>query len=67
MEVMESCDSVKRKDWKDYMKRIMNKENDWDLNVEANSVGVVVGVSREDVLQALNQIKAEKAAGPSEV
>ena len=36
MEVMESCDSVKRKDWKDYMKRIMNKENDWDLNVEAN-------------------------------
>ena len=66
MEVMESCDSVKRKDWKDYMKRIMNKENDWDLNVEANSVGVVVGVSREDVLQALNQIKAGKAAGPSE-
>ena len=48
------------------MKRIMNKENYWDLNVEANSVGVVDGVSREEVLQALNQMKAGKAAGPSE-
>ena len=24
--------------WKDYMERIMNKENDWDHSVEVNAV-----------------------------
>ena len=37
--------------WKDYMERIINEENDWDHNVE----GPGVCVSREEVLQALNQ------------
>ena len=44
--------------WKDYMERIMNNENDWDCNVEGDAVeGPVVCVSREEVLQALNDMK----------
>ena len=46
------------------MERIINEENDWDHNVEGDAV---VCVSREEVLQALNQLKTEKAPGPSEV
>ena len=46
----------------------MNEENDWDRNVEGDAVeGPVVCVSREEVLQALNDIKTGKAPGPSEV
>ena len=42
---------------KDYMERIMNKENDWHRNVEGDAVeGPVVRVSREEVLLALNKI-----------
>ena len=42
--------------WKEYMERIMNEENDWDRNSEGDAVeGPVVCVSREEVLQALNE------------
>ena len=42
--------------WKDYMERIMNEENDWDRNVEGDAAeGPVVCVSREEVLQTLNE------------
>ena len=57
--MIESCVSVRRKEvvWKDYMERIMNKENDWGHNVEGDVVeGVVVCESREEVLQALNEM-----------
>ena len=54
--------------WKDYMERIMNKENDWDRNVEGDAVeGPVVCVSREEVLQALSEMRKQIAPGPSEV
>ena len=44
--------------WKNYMERIMNEENDWDHNVEGDAVeGPGVCVSREEVLQALNEMK----------
>ena len=45
--------------WKDYMERIMNKENDCDYNVDVE--GPVVCVSREEVLQALNEMIIGKA------
>ena len=52
---------------KDYMERIMNEENDRDQNVEGEAVeGPVVCVNREEMLQALNEIKTGKAHGPSE-
>ena len=54
--------------WKNYMERIMNDENDWDRNAEGDALdGPVVCVSREDVFQALSEIKTGKAHGPSEV
>ena len=53
--------------WKDYKERIMNEENDWD-HVEGDAVeGPVVFVSREEALQALNEMKTGKAPGPSKV
>ena len=55
--------------WKGYMERIMNRENDNNNNhsVEGNAVeGPVVCESREEVLQALNEIKTGKAPEPSE-
>ena len=52
-----------RKVWKDYMERIMNEENDLDHNVEGDAVeGPVVCVSREEVLQELNEMKIGKAS-----
>ena len=54
--------------WKDYMERIMKEENDWDHNMEGDGVvGPVVCVSREEALQAINEMKTEKDPGPSEV
>ena len=50
---MESVFSVRRKEvvLVDYMERIMNEENDWDHNVEGDTVeGPVVRVSREEVV-----------------
>ena len=42
--------------WKDYMERIMNEGNEWGHNVDGDAVdGPVVCVSREEVLQALNE------------
>ena len=61
-------DKERGKVWKDDMERIMNDENDWDHNVEGDAVeGLVVCVSREDVFQALNEMKTGKGHGPSEV
>ena len=38
------------------MERILNEENDWDRNVEGDAAeGPVVCVSRQEVLQALNE------------
>ena len=50
------------------MERIMNEENDWVHNVEGDAVeGPVVCVSREEVLQASNEMKTGKAHGPTKV
>ena len=64
------CFSVKErvKVWKDYINRIMNKENDWHYDVEGDAVDhPVVCVCGEKVLQALNEMKRGKAPVPSEV
>ena len=54
--------------WKDCMELIINEENDWDHDVEGDALeGPVVCVSREEVLQALSEMKTRKAPGPSEV
>ena len=54
--------------WTDYMERITNEENDWDHNVYDATERPVVCVSREEVLQALDEMKTgRKETGPSEV
>ena len=58
------CEKERGKVWKDHKERIMNKENDWDHNVEEDAVdGPAVCVSREEVLQALNKVKTGIAPG----
>jgi len=48
------------------MERIMNEENEWDQNMQADLVeGPVERVGREEVVKVLGKMKAEKAAGPS--
>ena len=67
---MESCFSEKErgKVRKYYEEMIMNEENDWDRNVEGDAVeGPVVCVSREEVLQELNEMKTGNSPGPSEI
>ena len=54
--------------WKDYMERILNEENDWDHNVEGDAVeDPVVCANREEMLQALKEVRTGKAPGPSEI
>ena len=67
--MVESCVSVRRKEVvkKDYIERIMNGENNWNHDVEGDAVeGPVFCVRREEVLQALSEMKTEIASGPSE-
>ena len=64
------CFSVKERGnvLKDYMERILNEENDWNRNVEGDTVeGPVVCVGREEVLQVSNEMKTGKSPGPSDV
>ena len=43
------------------LKRLVIVEHDWDHNVEGHAVDCV---SRDDVVQVLNEIKTGKAPGP---
>ena len=53
---------------KDYMERIMSEENDTDHNVDGDvEDGPVDCISREELQQALNEMKTGKDPGPSEV
>ena len=64
--MLKSCVLVRRKEVKS--DRIMNEDNDLDHNVEGDAVeGPVVHVNREEVLQALNEMKTGKAPGSSKV
>ena len=50
------------------MERIMNEENDWDHDMEGDAAeDPVVCKCRDDVLQALNEIKTGITTGSSEV
>ena len=53
--------------WKERMEKILNVENEWDQMVEADVVEGLVGVTYEEVMKAMNEMKVGKAAGPSEV
>ena len=54
--------------WKEHLEKMMNVENEWDQMVEADMVeGPVEGLTNEEVMEAMNETKLGKAAGPSEV
>ena len=64
------CFSVKKRGevWKDYPEGIMNRENDLVHNVEGNALeGPVDCVCRDELVQALNEMKTVKDPGPSDV
>ena len=50
---------------KEHMKSIMNEENEWDQNVQADLVGgPVERVSREEVVKVLGKCKQERLLDP---
>ena len=52
--------------WKDYMGSLMNCEDDWDHNVEGDTIdGLVDGVKVEVVVQAFKEMETGKACAPS--
>ena len=52
--------------WKDHMERITYEENVWYHNVERNSIEAVCA-SRDEAVRSLDEMKAGKALGPSDV
>ena len=47
--------------WKDFLNKMMSGQNGWDHDVEGNVVdGPVECVSRDEVVQALNEMKTGK-------
>ena len=60
-------EKIRGKVWKDYMERIMKAENEW-YHVEGDAVeGPAVCITREEVIQVLNEMETGKSPGPSEV
>ena len=54
--------------WKEYMKKIINEENEWEHMVETDLVeGTVKKVVRDEIVEAMQSMKSGKATGPSEV
>ena len=50
------------------MEKLLNVENDWDKEVECDSVqGPCCRITEEEVVTALKQMKFGKAAGPTGV
>ena len=62
--------SVRRKKavWKDHIEMVMNDGNDWDHDVEGDAVeGPVDRVSRDEVVQVLNETKTVSFDVPLEL
>ena len=57
-----------KKEWKNFMEKLLNEENEWDGNVEGDKIeGPLQAISYEEVDKALRKMKCGKAAGPSGV
>ena len=54
--------------WKEHMEKIMNEENEWDRMVEADVVErPVEKVARNEIVEAMQNMKSGKATRPSEM
>ena len=56
-------DILKR--WKEYFERLLNEENERQIQPNAPvNMGMVIGISRQEVINALKRMKNGKAVGP---
>ena len=54
--------------WKEYFEKLLNEENDWKVELSAEYVERPADmISKEEVRQAIQDLKVRKAAGPSGV
>ena len=60
--------AVMKNIWKKYMEKLLNVENDWDVEVDCPEVMVPCClISEEEVAAAIKGLKMGKAAGPTGV
>ena len=54
--------------WREYFEKLLNEENEWNDELSAEYVeGPADMISKEEVRQAIQDLKVRKAAGPSGV
>ena len=54
--------------WKEHTKKIVNEEIEWDQMVETDVVeGPVEKVGRNEIVEAMQKMKSEKATGSSDL
>ena len=54
--------------WREYFEELLNEENEWNDELSAEYVeGPADMISKEEVRQAIQDLKVRKAAGPSGV
>ena len=54
--------------WREYFEKLLNEENEWKDELSAEYVeGATNMISKEEVRQAIQDLKVRKAAGPSGV
>ena len=54
--------------WRKYFEKLLNEENEWKDELSAEYVeGPTDMISKEEVRQAIQDLKVRKAAGPSGV
>ena len=54
--------------WKEYMEKLLNEENEWDHDVSCEKKeGPHCCISKEEMRNALQNMKNGKVAGPSKV
>ena len=54
--------------WREYFEKLLNEENEWNDELPAEYVeGPADMISKEEVRQAIQDLKVRKAAGPSGV
>ena len=64
--IRKEADIIKR--WEQYFKNLLNEENERLLRGDGDpNYGLVIGVTREEIVIALKKMKWGKAAGPDEV
>ena len=54
--------------WREYFEKLLNEENEWNDELSAEYVeGPADMISKEEIRQAIQDLKVRKAAGPSGV